>query len=322
MLTKQSGDNYDFDWDPNSATAVEAGTIDNTILRWNGATPAWEEFTAFLLPLVDGTVDQIMSTDGAGTLSFVDPGAGGGLLSAEYRFSTSTVAADPGSGRFRFDTAAYSTVTECLMALDTIARRHGGSVDKYLGDCIMAVFGVPVAVENPPLAAVSAALEMQESVRLFNLERRPLVPLRLRIGINTGSVVSGDVRGSVIREFHVLGDPVNVAARFKDRAPPGRTYVGAATHAVEDRSVTRGAEGTPQGQSSWPEEGCGWVETSLAPRRSPGKEPTAPGVIVVPRGRYGPSKTGLVQWRPRRGRRRSLQVGDRESEVAAAAEDD
>jgi class 3 adenylate cyclase len=124
---------------------------------------------------------------------------------------------------------AYSNVTECLMMLEAIARRRSGSVDKYLGDAIMAVFGVPVAIESPELAAVRAALEMHEAVRIFNRERQPPVPLQIRIGINTGSVVSGDVSGSVIREFHVLGDPVNVAARFKDLAPLGHTYVGEET---------------------------------------------------------------------------------------------
>lgn len=121
VLTKLTPDNYDYDWAAGGGggPTVDPGTVDDSLLRWNTVTPAWEEFTAFILPTTDGLTDQIMSTDGAGAVSWVDPPAGGGLLSAEYRFSTSTVAADPGSGRYRFDTAAYATVTEIFIDDDT-----------------------------------------------------------------------------------------------------------------------------------------------------------------------------------------------------------
>ena len=116
QLTKLSTDDYDYDWAAGTVNpTVEAGTVDNTILRWNTVTPAWEEFTDYIFPLADGTANQIMVTDGAGTLTFDDQSTTAGLLSAEYRFSDSTVAADPGSGRFRFDTGAYSTVTEIFI---------------------------------------------------------------------------------------------------------------------------------------------------------------------------------------------------------------
>ncbi len=70
---------------------------------------------AYEIPVADGTANQHLVTDGAGQVTFEDQGLSGGLLSAEYRFSTSIVAADPGAGRFRFDTAAYSTVTEIFI---------------------------------------------------------------------------------------------------------------------------------------------------------------------------------------------------------------
>ncbi len=120
QLTKLSPEDYDYDWAAGTVNpTVDAGTVDDSILRWVGATPAWEEFLAYILPLADGTAQQIIETDGAGTLTFVDPQAGGGLLSAEYRFSTSTVAADPGSGRYRFDTASFATVTEIFIDDET-----------------------------------------------------------------------------------------------------------------------------------------------------------------------------------------------------------
>jgi class 3 adenylate cyclase len=124
---------------------------------------------------------------------------------------------------------AFDVVTGCIRLLDGIARKQGGSVDKYLGDCIMAVFGLPLAIEDAPRAAVNAAIEMQRRVREYNRERGLDPPLELHVGINTGLAISGDVSGPVLREFAVLGDPVNVASRLKDEAPPGQVYVGQET---------------------------------------------------------------------------------------------
>ena len=63
---------------------------------------------------------------------------------------------------------AYLIVTGCLRLLDGIARKYGGSVDKYLGDALMAVFGHPAPVARPPRAAVQAALEMRRQVYAYN----------------------------------------------------------------------------------------------------------------------------------------------------------
>jgi class 3 adenylate cyclase len=111
-----------------------------------------------------------------------------------------------------------------------IARKHGGTVDKYLGDCIMATFGVPLAVENAPQAAINAAIEMHNRIHEFNREQGLVEPLDIHTGINSGRVISGDVSGPVIREFSVLGDPVNIAARLKDLAPKGQIWVGEETY--------------------------------------------------------------------------------------------
>jgi class 3 adenylate cyclase/tetratricopeptide (TPR) repeat protein len=125
---------------------------------------------------------------------------------------------------------ASAITSECLMRLDRIARKHGGSVDKYLGDCIMAMFGVPFAVEDAPKAAINAAIEMHNGMREFNREREIEKPLDVHTGINTGLVISKDVSGPVIREFAVLGDAVNTAARLKDLAPRGEIWVGGETY--------------------------------------------------------------------------------------------
>jgi class 3 adenylate cyclase len=124
---------------------------------------------------------------------------------------------------------AYGIVSACLKLLDAIARKYGGNVDKYLGDCVMAVFGIPFALEDAERAAVNAAIEMHRRIHEFNQERQLASPLDIHTGINTGSVISGDVSGPVIREFSILGDAVNVASRLKDLAPRGRIWVGPET---------------------------------------------------------------------------------------------
>lgn len=124
---------------------------------------------------------------------------------------------------------AYQMVTGCLDLLATIARKHGGSVDKYLGDCIMAVFGLPLAIEDAPQAAVNAAIEMLHRVDEYNRENDPASPLDVHLGINTGLAISGDVSGPVLREFAVMGDAVNTASRLKDLAPARQVYVGSET---------------------------------------------------------------------------------------------
>jgi class 3 adenylate cyclase/predicted ATPase len=106
---------------------------------------------------------------------------------------------------------------------------HGGTVEKFIGDAVVAVFGVPVAHEDDALRAVRAAAEMQERAAALNvdLERRFGTRIALRIGVNTGEVVAGD---AAARETFVTGDAVNVAARLEQHAAPGEILLGESTH--------------------------------------------------------------------------------------------
>lgn len=121
---------------------------------------------------------------------------------------------------------AYLVVTRCLRVLDDIARRHGGAVDKYLGDCLMAVFGLPMPLADAPAAAARAALQMRQSVREISDQLALPVRLDLRAGLERGRVLAGALGESVVREFSVLGSAVNRAARIKGLAPTGRIYAG------------------------------------------------------------------------------------------------
>jgi class 3 adenylate cyclase/tetratricopeptide (TPR) repeat protein len=100
--------------------------------------------------------------------------------------------------------------------LRAILERHGGAVEKFVGDAVMAVFGIPVAHEDDALRAVRAAWEMREAVSVHGLEAR--------IGVNTGEVVVGG-EGETL----VTGDAVNVAARLEQSAPAGQVLIGPET---------------------------------------------------------------------------------------------
>ena len=106
--------------------------------------------------------------------------------------------------------------------------RHGGTVEKFIGDAVMAVFGVPTAHEDDALRACRAASEMQERLATLNeqLERRYGSTIALRIGVNTGEVVAGDAS---VRQALVTGDAVNVAARLEQTAEPGQILIGEPT---------------------------------------------------------------------------------------------
>ena len=103
--------------------------------------------------------------------------------------------------------------------LRKIIERHGGVVEKFVGDAVMAVFGIPVSHEDDALRAVRAAAEMGEAVRGHGLEAR--------IGVNTGEVVVGG-EGETL----VTGDAVNVAARLEQAAPAGEVLIGGETQAL------------------------------------------------------------------------------------------
>jgi class 3 adenylate cyclase/tetratricopeptide (TPR) repeat protein len=102
--------------------------------------------------------------------------------------------------------------------MKAIVERHGGTVEKFIGDAVMAVFGVPVAHEDDALRAVRAAAEMRDAL--------PELDVQARIGVNTGEVVSGT------EERLATGDAVNVAARLEQAAAPGEVLLGAPTLAL------------------------------------------------------------------------------------------
>ncbi|HEX2089968.1 MAG TPA: adenylate/guanylate cyclase domain-containing protein [Actinomycetota bacterium] len=115
-------------------------------------------------------------------------------------------------------------------AMSAAIEAWGGTVEKYVGDAILAVFGLPVTHEDDPGRAVMAGLDMVRRLQGMNenLKRRHGVELQVRVGINTGEVVA--VAGQAFGKGIVLGDAANVAARVQSEAGPGAVVVTQRTH--------------------------------------------------------------------------------------------
>jgi class 3 adenylate cyclase/tetratricopeptide (TPR) repeat protein len=129
----------------------------------------------------------------------------------------------------RLDAEALRRVMERYFEeMRSILERHGGTVEKFIGDAVMAAFGIPVAHEDDPLRAVRAAVEMRARLAELNVElaRERGVTLAVRTGINTGEVVAGDPTEG---HFYASGDVVNIAARLEQAAEPGEILLGGQT---------------------------------------------------------------------------------------------
>jgi class 3 adenylate cyclase len=129
--------------------------------------------------------------------------------------------------------AVRDIINACFDRLVPLIEAHQGTVDQFVGDAIVALFGAPVAHEDDPAQACRAALALLDAIAAVNVERG--LDLGLHIGINSGTVVSGGVGSRGRQQYSVLGDAVNLAARLQDAAERGEIFVGA-----ETERLTRG----------------------------------------------------------------------------------
>jgi hypothetical protein len=117
---------------------------------------------------------------------------------------------------------------EIMMALfdrsAAVVERYCGTVDKFTGDGIMAVFGAPIALEDHALRACLAALDIQTQTAVLatDIQRRDGIMLQLRIGLNSGQVIAGEI-GSRDASYTAVGQQVGIAQRMESAAPPGGT---------------------------------------------------------------------------------------------------
>ena len=128
------------------------------------------------------------------------------------------------------DIRGFTTLSESIGGVKTVAllndyfeimvnclMKHGGILDKYIGDAIMGVFGVPFAKENDAGNAVNTAIEMLQELEQFNANQRKINSpvVSIGIGLNTGSIVAGNIGATKRIEYTVIGDTVNLAARIE-----------------------------------------------------------------------------------------------------------
>ncbi len=125
-------------------------------------------------------------------------------------------------------------LNELFSVLTEIVFRHGGTVDKFIGDCLMAVWGAPVAQEDHATRALAAAEDMMRFLETANEEWKEKydVEIRLGIGVNSGEAIVGNIGSDKRMEYTVIGDVVNVAARLEAIAAPNQVLVAETTKAL------------------------------------------------------------------------------------------
>jgi len=160
-----------------------------------------------------GTVDTMEMTEHDITVSFTDI----------VGFTSMSEVLEPREVGMAIN-ELFTELTECIF-------RYEGTLDKYIGDCIMAVFGAPVAQDDHALRCVRGALEMQTALEKLNAEKGDRPRMQLRIGINSGRAVAGDFGSPKRRDYSVLGDAVNLASRLESSvSQPGWIVIGETTY--------------------------------------------------------------------------------------------
>ena len=145
------------------------------------------------------------------------------------------IAAAVGAERLR------EIMAELVDRCAAVVQRYGGTVDKFTGDGIMAVFGAPVALEDHAVRACLAALGVQEEAKRLAVEvqERDGVDLRLRVGLNSGQVIAGEI-GSGPFGYTAVGEQVGMAQRMESVAPPGGVMLSASTARLVEGAATLG----------------------------------------------------------------------------------
>jgi class 3 adenylate cyclase len=166
------------------------------------------------------------------------------VTSAEYKQVTvlfadvvhsMDIAATVGTERLR------EIMADLIDRASAVVQRYGGTVDKFTGDGIMAVFGAPVTLEDHAIRACLAALGVQEEAKRLavDVSERDGVELQLRVGLNSGQVIAGEI-GSGPFGYTAVGEQVGMAQRMESVAPPGGVMLSGSTARLVDGAATLG----------------------------------------------------------------------------------
>jgi adenylate cyclase len=170
-----------------------------------------------------GVVDRILSSDDSASQSLMRAeDADVTILFCDLAgFSAKTEGMAP--------MAVLTLINEHFSRMTEVVFAHGGTLDKYIGDCLMAVFGAPEIQPDHARKAAAAALALRECFRSVAAGSEDL---GFRIGMNSGRVIAGDVGSAVRREWTVLGAPVNLASRMQGMAERNQILITESTRAM------------------------------------------------------------------------------------------
>jgi len=225
------------DLDLLNTISVHAGIAINTVINYERLQKQAQARSSFERFLPRQVVDQILRSPDAVRLGGVRQKVT--ALFADIRNFTTLSETRTPEVIVNLLNQYFSTVSEIIF-------KHGGTLDKYIGDGLMALFGAPYVGELDAVKAVRAAVEMQRTISAFNerLRAENLPPIEIGIGINTGQAIVGYIGSETRLDYTAIGDTINTASRLESLAQPGQIVISENTMQSLDETFTLRSLGT------------------------------------------------------------------------------